>query len=163
MVGYALRFAGIFYLMEKFCSNEEVGNIIGINDIERGIKAVNFYLGHAIYAILSIVGQTLSPIEKTNQITHLAEILFALSEEVNPRKRLAIGYIQEKFNEDYADPINTPQLMGNFLRRCGLDTVKKLDNANGYRRVKTLQWNDKVDIFIDNYLEKDFGGGCSDL
>ena len=163
LVGYVLRFAGVFYLIERFLNNEEIGYIIDIEEIKKGIKAVKFYFGHAIYAINSIVGRTLPPIEKTDQITHLAEILFSLEKEVNPQKRLAIGYIQEKFNENYSNPINTPQLMGVFLRRCGLKTVKKLDNANGYKRVKTLQWDEKVDKFLDNYLEKDFGGGCSDV
>ncbi|MCD6297334.1 MAG: DUF3987 domain-containing protein [Deltaproteobacteria bacterium] len=149
LVGYALRFAGIFYLMHRFCQDQEIGAVISRDYIEKGIRASLFYLGHIICAMEALVGDVSSPLELTEQIVHLARTLEGLRAEVDSG-RLAVGYIQEKFNES-CNPeqrIRTARGMGALIRHCNLTILGGTFNANRRRGVKCLQWDEKTNAFI---------------
>jgi DNA polymerase I-like protein with 3'-5' exonuclease and polymerase domains len=49
-VGYAARFAGILHCMNRFMENKQPGDSLSTDEVKRGIRMVEFYLGHAIEA-----------------------------------------------------------------------------------------------------------------
>ena len=154
LVGYALRFAGIFYLMHRFCQDQETGPVISRDYIEKGIRASEFYLGHIICAMEALAGDAPIPLELTEQIVHLARTLEGLRPEVDSG-RLAVGYIQEKFNKSCKPEqrIRTARGMGALIRHCKLTIPGGTFNANGKESVKCLQWDEKTNSFLETCLQ----------
>jgi hypothetical protein len=150
LVGYALRFSGVLYLMGVFIREEEPGLILHDDDIQKGIKVSEFYLGHIMAAMSALIEDDIpEPFEMTDQTIHLATTLAELKEELD-NGRLAIGYIQERFDEgaEYSLRVNNSRLMGSLLRKCGLTVSGGRYRANGKTGVYCLMWDEKTDAFI---------------
>lgn len=151
LVGYALRFAGVLYLMHRLSSQgQEIGDTIHRDYIEKGIRISEFYLGHIICAIEALTGDASSPLEFTEQVLHLAKTLEGLKPELDSG-RLAVGYIQKKFNETYEpeQTIKSARAMGALIRKCELTIPGDRFDANGRRGVFCLQWDEKTKYFIE--------------
>lgn len=154
LVGYALRFAGILYLMHRFNQGQEIGSIIHRDYIEKGIRLSEFYLGHIICAVEALAGDVSSPLEFTDQVIHLAKTLENLKPELDSG-RLAVGYIHEKFNATCRpeQKINTARAIGALLRHCKLTIPGGTFNANKKESIKCLQWDEKTNSFIEVCLQ----------
>ena len=154
LIGVALRFAGVLYLMDVFARGDEPGSILNVSDIGKGIRVSEFYLGHIIEAMEALTGVDAQiPVEITEQVIHLAKTLKTLEPEVDNGK-LAVGFIQENFNKTCGKDlvVKSPHLMGSILRQCGLDITGGVHNANGKRGVKCLMWNQKINLFMESCL-----------
>jgi len=155
LVGYALRFAGVLYLMDTFSRDQEPGSILNVEDIRKGITVSEFYLGHIIAAMELITTENAPELfEVTDQVRHLAKTLEAMRSEVDSGW-LAVGYIQDRFNEgcQKEQAIKSAKAMGALLRRCGLIITGGVHDANGRRAVKCLVWDKKTDEFIETSLQ----------
>ena len=154
LTGYALRFAGVLYLMHAFCQRQEIGGIIHRDYIEKAISVCKFYLGHILCATEALTGDISSPLEFTEQVIHLAETLLRLKPELDSG-RLAVGCIHEKFNATCKpeQKISSARAMGALIRRCRLTIPGGLFNANGKRAVRCLQWDRKTKFFIKTCLQ----------
>ena len=155
LVGNALRFAGIFYLMDVFSKGEEPGAILNPVDIKKGISVSEFYLGHIIAAMELLTDDYASqPFEVTEQAIHLAKTLDGMRPEVDSG-RLAVGYVWERFNKNCRkeQKVKSERAMGAVLRRCGLNIANGKNDANQRRRVRCLQWDQKVQDYIHVCLQ----------
>ena len=152
LVGYALRFAGVLYLMDVFSRGEEPGSILQVDDIQKGIKVSEFYLGHILAAMEALTSEDITEVfEITDQILHLARTLEAMRPDLDSG-RLAIGYIRDRFNEkcDNGLKVRSPHFMGSILRKCGLSITGGRYQANGRVGVYCLIWDKKTDAFIES-------------
>jgi hypothetical protein len=154
LTGYALRSAGVLYLMHRFGQGQEIGNIIHRDYIEKGIRVSEFYLGHIICAMEALAGDVSIPLEFTEQVVHLAKTLESLKPELDSG-RLAVGYIHKKFDEtcQVEQKTSTARAMGVLLRKCGLTIPGGTFNANRKESVKCLQWDKYTNSFIETCLQ----------
>ena len=155
LVGYALRFAGILYLMDVFSRDQEPGSILNVDDIKKGIKVSEFYLGHIIAAMEALTLEDIPAVlEITDQVIHLARTLEAMRSEIDSGW-LAIGYIWDRFNEgcQKEQRIKSAKAMGSLLRRCDLTITGGVHDANNRRAVKCLAWDKKTELFIERSLQ----------
>ena len=155
LVGYALRFAGVLYLMDVFSRDQEPGSILNVDDIRKGIKVSEFYLGHVTSAMEAISSEDIPEVfEVTDQVLHLARTLEAMRSEIDSGW-LAIGYIWDRFNEkcQKEQTIKSAKAMGALLRRCGLAITGGVHDANERRAVKCLIWDKKTESFIETSLQ----------
>ena len=147
---YSLRLAGALYCVTCFSQDSLPGLILNRNDMQKGIDAVNFYMGHIVDAMQALcTNETVVPFEITDQVKHLATTMESLRNKIES-SRLAIGYIQERFNELASDEqkIKTPHAMGALLRKCGLTIPAGHFRANKKIKVKCLLWDKKTDSFL---------------
>lgn len=150
LVGYALRFSGVLYLMDIFSRNEDPGVILNDEHVRKGIKVSEFYLGHIIAAMEALVSENApEPFETTDQTIELAKSLEGLKAELD-NGRLAIGYIQEKFDAavERGLRVHNSRGMGSLLRKCGLTISGGRYRANGKTGVYCLVWDQKTDSFV---------------
>jgi hypothetical protein len=155
LIGYCLRFSGVLYLMDVFSQGEMPGKVLGPADIRKGIKVSEFYLGHIIEAMKALVSEDAPlPFEKTDRVVHLAKTLEGLREQVDGGL-LAIGFIWENFNKGCAEGLHVKneRAMGTILRDCGLTIARSKHDANGKRRVKCLQWDEKTESLTETCLQ----------
>lgn len=148
--GYALRIAGTLHALDQFASGKEPGNILSLEDMERGILTVRFYLGQAVDALRLLVGEggARSPVEVSGRSLLLAHVMETLRGHVE-NGRLAVGFIHEAYNSA-AKPEErmSSHSMGALLRSCGLTVSNGKHNANGRRGVYCLQWDERTDSFL---------------
>jgi len=150
LVGYALRFAGVLYLMGLFNRGEEPGVILGVKEIRKGIRIVEFYLGHIIKATQALTSDEAPEVmEMTPQVAHLAKTLEALKPDLD-NGLLAVGYIQERFDAtcDRSLRVRTPHRMGALLRKCGLTIPAGRYHCNGRHGVRCLKWDEKIKMLM---------------
>jgi len=155
LVGYALRFAGVLYLMEKFSLSKEPELILQVNDIQRGIEVSEFYLGHILAAMEALTSEDIPEVfEVTEQVIHLAKTLEAMKPELDSG-RLAVGYIWDRFNSNCQkeQTIKSAKAVGSLLRRGGLTITGGVHDANGRRGVKCLVWDKKTETLIETSLQ----------
>lgn len=151
LVGYVLKWSSALYLMHIFCQGKEPSSILSIDDIRRGIKVCEFYIGHILCAMQAIDGPLPHVVDYTQQVIHLAKTLKALEGDVD-NKLLAIGFIQEKYNENCTPnlKIKSPHLMGVILRKCCLTTTHEKHKANGRTGVHCLVWDSALISFLES-------------
>ena len=152
IVGYCLRFAGILYLMDVFSKGEKPGSVLNPEDIKKGMRVSEFYLGHILEAMKALSSEDAElPFERTDQVIHVARTLEALQCDVD-KGLLATGHIHEAFNKTCSNglEVKTAKLMGSILRGCGLSMALGNNDANGRRRVRCLRWDEKTETFIRN-------------
>ena len=66
---YALRFSGVLYCMDRFSEGGFPGSILSNNDIRKGVKAAEFYMGHIVDAMLALVSKDrIVPFELTEHV-----------------------------------------------------------------------------------------------
>ena len=151
--GYALRLAGVLHLLERFSDGLEPEPILSLRDIERGIIAVEFYLGQTLDAIRLIVSPDQpAPVEASKESFVLARSLDQLRNKTD-KNMLAVGFITETYNElsDKEGKV-TPRKLGELLRKCGLSTTNTKHDANELKRAKCLKWSNEVELFIKTSL-----------
>lgn len=151
--GYALRLAGAFHLMDRFSRGLEPGRVLHIDDMERGIETMQFYLGQAVDAIrLTETPDSEATVDTTRAAT-LAMVLDQLRGEVCNGK-LAVDYIRVKYNEQVQpeERVNSGKIFAGIIRSCGIETIPGIHDANGKTRVTCICWSEKIDRFIKSSL-----------
>jgi hypothetical protein len=149
LTGYALRFAGVLYLMDVFSRGDMPGKVLGPGDIRKGIRVSEFYMGHIMEAMKTLVSSDAPlPFEKTEQVVHLAETLERLRGDADGGL-LPIGFIQEHFNKTCAAELHVKsgQAMGAIIRQCGL-TIRTKKHWRDQHGVNCLKWDEKTDNLI---------------
>ncbi|MGO9530565.1 MAG: DUF3987 domain-containing protein [Syntrophobacteraceae bacterium] len=151
--GYALRLSGLIHSLWRFHSGDIPNRILSLEDIERGIDAVEFYLGQTVDAMRLIEEPEHCPTDTSERVKHLAETLEALRSEVDSG-RLAVGFIQERFNQGMPKEkqIGTAKAMGALLRSIPLTIPDRLHDFHGQRRVSCLEWDNITESFIKRSL-----------
>ena len=92
--------------------------------------------------------------EYTDQEIHLAKTLQELKPDVD-NGRLAVGFIWEQFNKECSSEIKikNSRSMGSLIRSCSLEICGGKHDSNGKRAVNCLQWNKKIESFIQTCLQ----------
>jgi len=150
ITGAALRLTGVLYCMRRFSLNSEPGQILTIEDMQRGIDAALFYMGHIVGALHLMTDKNhITEDEVTDQVKHLAKTLEDLKPELDSG-RLAIGYIWERFNENCKPELQlaTAKAMGSLLRSCQLTLPATRYRANNRNGIRCLLWDRKTEILI---------------
>jgi phage/plasmid primase-like uncharacterized protein len=147
---YALRLSGALYCMNRFAVGSSPGAILSKNDIHKGVKAAEFYMGHIVDAMKALVSKNrIVPFELTEHVKHLAAILESLKTELD-NGRLAVGYVQKKFNESLptGQQIKKAKSMGTLLRQCGLTVPVKKFRIKDKGGLSCLVWDQKLNNFL---------------
>jgi hypothetical protein len=152
--GYALRLAGLIHALWRFHDGGIPNQFLTLEDINRGITAVEFYLGQTVDAMQLIENSAHCPPDTSERVKHLAETLEGLRNEVDSG-RLAVGYIQERFNQGMPKEkqIGTAKGMGALLRSIQLTIPDRLHDFHGQRRISCLEWDSKTESFIKRSLQ----------
>ena len=111
----------MLYCMDRFSRGLIPGTILTRDDIEKGIEAALFYLGHIVHAAEALCAKEINTEAEINeQVAHLAHTLESLKPELDSG-RLAVGI--SKNDSTRIKPeirITSARAMGAFLRSCGL-------------------------------------------
>ncbi len=151
ITSYALRLAGALYCMDRFAAGSFPGAILSKEDVEKGVKAATFYLGHIIDAMQTLCSkdQVIIPVEVTEQVKQLAKTLKNLKPEID-NGRLPVGQICEQFNRGLPpeQQIKKPKVMGTLLRQCGLTIPTKKFRIKDKSGLSCLIWDEKLNNFL---------------
>lgn len=150
--GNASRFAAVLHCMDRFSQDEEPAENLSLEEMERGIQVVEFYLAQTVDAMWLILDESSTPpVEISQRTIHLANTLELLKPDIESG-RLAVGYIWKKFNSTAppAIQLNSARAMGALLRDCGLTIAKGLHDFKGKRRLRCLVWGKKTEQFINH-------------
>jgi hypothetical protein len=153
-VEYALRLTGVIHCIQMFSMGKTPQTVLSLRDLDRGIKAVSFYLGQIQGALRLITENDYSPPEISERSILLAQTLNQLKSHIE-NGRLAVGFIH-KHHSLMAPPtqrIGKPRGMGAALRAAKLTMAPGKHDANGHRGVSCLQWDNKTETFIEQCLE----------
>jgi hypothetical protein len=153
-VEYVLRFTGAIHCMQMFSFDRTPQAILTIEDLERGIKALSFYLGQIQGALQLIEEDDYTPPEISERSLLLAQTLECLRPHLHDG-RLAIGFIHKHYNASVpgTQQVKTPKGMGAVLRAAKLNFALGKHNANGYRSVSCLEWDKATETFIEQCLQ----------
>lgn len=154
-VEYVLRLTGVINCIQMFSQGGVPGTVLSLEDLERGIKTVHFYLGQVQDALRLIENEDHVPVE----ISERSRLLACTLERLRPNLdngRLAIGYIQDEYNKiaPKTKHIGSARAMGGLLRALKLTTSPEKHDANDRRGVFCLEWNCQTENFIkQQYLQ----------
>jgi hypothetical protein len=153
-VEYALRLTGVIHCIHMFSTGKTPQAILSVEALERGIKAVSFYLGQIQGALRLIGEEGYSPPEISERSMLLAQTLNQLRPNVE-NGRLAVGFIHKHYNlmAPLTQRIGKPRGMGAFLRAAKLTMAPGKHDANGHRAAKCLEWDKKTETFIKQCLQ----------
>jgi hypothetical protein len=146
---YVLRLSGILHFIHRLIEGAEPGSILGIEDIDRGISAVEFYLGQAVDAMRLIANpEHALEVQADPRMKTLAETLQALESQVD-NGRLSVSFVRDEFNrridrQRRFSEKKQSKAFGLFLRQCGLKVTESVHDANGQRGVKCLLYDENV-------------------
>ena len=147
--GYALRLGALITALWCFYEGRSPKPILTLEDIDRGIDSVEFYLGQTVDAMKLIEDPGHCPADTSERIKHLAETLDSLRGEVDSG-RLAVGFIQARFNQGLSKEkqMETAKAMGALLRSIPLTKSAGRHDANGRKGAYCLEWDSKTELFI---------------
>ena len=149
IVGYALRLTGALHCMRRFATGNYPAEVLTREDVEKGIRAASFYMGHAVDAMQALcTDNAVVPVDADPRVKHLAKTLESLRGEVDSG-RLAVGHIQKRFNEDRKPEQRiSARAMGALIRSCGLTIPATRYRANGKAGAYCLVWDEKTNSFL---------------
>jgi hypothetical protein len=153
-VEYVLRLTGVIHVIQMFSRGSTPQAILSVEDLERGIKTVSFYLGQIQGALRLIEEDDYSPPEISERSLLLAQTLDQLRPHLE-NGRLSVGFILKHYNmvAPKTQRIGKPRGMGAVLRAISLTISPGKHDANGHRAVKCLAWDKKTEIFIKQCLQ----------
>ena len=151
---YALRLTGALHALDRFSRQGEPGAVLTLDDLNRGIRAVEFYLGQTVQA-LQVLEDPFHSVQATDErVIQLAVVLDALRGHTDSG-RLAVGFIHDALNQCLPEHqrFQTPRATGAFLRSLGLTIPRRKHDANGRRAVSCLLWDGKIETFLERRLQ----------
>ncbi len=151
---YALRLAGVIHCLHRFHEGDEPGSILTLIDIQRGIRAAEFFLGQTVGALQVLEDSAHQPDAQDERALHLARVLDSLRGEVDSG-RLAVGYVHERFNIGIPDQqrFKSAKATGAFMRSVGLTMSPGKHDANGKRAAFCLLWDKEIISFLETRLQ----------
>ena len=151
---YVLRLTGIINCIQIFSQGGVPGTVLSLEDLERGIKTVHFYLGQVQDALRLIENEDYVPVEISERSRLLARTLDQLRPHLE-NGRLAIGFIHKHYNliAPNIHKIETPKGMGAVIRAVKLTISPDKHDANGHRAAKCLEWDQQSEKFIKQSLQ----------
>jgi hypothetical protein len=152
--GYALRLCGLIHALSRFHEDLAPQRILTLEDVNRGIEAVEFFLGQTVDAVRLIEDPEHCLIDTTERVKHLAETLEILRSEVDSG-RLAIGFIQDRYNQGLQKEkqIETAKAMGALLRSIPLTVSERRHRANNKVSAFCVEWNQKTESFLKSHCQ----------
>lgn len=150
MVSYSLRLAGVLYCLDRFAAGSFPGVTLTLSDMEKGIKASMFFMGHIVDAMRALcTEEKVTPPEAIEHTKHVAETIESLRDKVD-NGRLSLGLICERFNliATGEQEVKAPRVMGSILRNCGLTIPVKKFRFNGKSGLTCLIWDEKTESLI---------------
>jgi len=156
-VSYCLRLAGVIHCMWKLSEGTAPGPKIDVEDLRRGIVAVEFYLSNAVQAMMSLRGKqgpTAEPQEQIPDETIFARALLEAKGKLD-KGLITCGELAEIFNEvsPTGKPDVTAKQIGVWIDEHGLTKHPDSKRANGRQGI-CLTWDEKADQFIQDHLGK---------
>ncbi len=153
-IEYVLRLTGVIHCMQMFSIGSPPQLILSVEDLERGIKAVSFYMGQIQGAIRLIEEEGYAPPEISERSLLLAKTLDQLRPHLE-NGRLAIGFIHKHYNliAPKTHKVGTPKGMGAVLRAVKLTISPGKHDANGHRGAKCLTWDKGTEDFTKQCLQ----------
>ncbi|MCX5887893.1 MAG: hypothetical protein NTY36_00390, partial [Deltaproteobacteria bacterium] len=153
-VEYVLRLTGVIHCLQMFSAGSTPQLILSVEDLERGIKAVSFYMGQIQGAVRLIEEEGYAPPEISERSLLLAQTLHQLRPHLQDG-RLAVGFIHKHYNltAPKTQKISKPKGMGAVLRAAMLTMAPGKHDANGHRGVSCLQWDKNTESFIEQRLQ----------
>jgi hypothetical protein len=147
-ISYDLRIAGFLDCICQFSHGTQPGRILELEDIEKAVSAMEYYLGHTVSAMRLLESNT-TPVEINETTAALARTLGFLRDELDSG-RLAVGHIFDKFNEQCTPTlaVKSEKAMGALLREHGLTMLPGKHDANGHRGVCCLTWDERAEQFV---------------
>ncbi len=145
---YAVRIAGITNLLRCFWSGDNPKPILTNADIQAGIDAAEFYMGHAVAAIRHIKEEKYSqtPGAAPEQVERLARALQGIIADMPDCDKIPINEVAGAFNSGLPKEIHlSAKAMGTFIRQCGMNIPDRLYTQ---KRVYCLLVNETVRRFI---------------
>jgi len=135
-VGYALRLAGALHMLRVFAAGEEPRPMLTLAVIEDGIKLAMFYAGQAVDALRLLQGEDKAQVQEVSDRTlRLARTLADLKPEIDSG-RLAVGLIQEAYNERTTKRASITQTVGKaFFVSSG--TKRPRTSSKGLRTLRS--------------------------
>lgn len=153
-VEYVLRLTGVIHCIQMFSIGKTPQAILTVEDLERGIKTVLFYLGQVQDALRLIENEDHVPVEISERSRLLAQTLEGLRPHLD-NGRLAVKFIHEQYNliAPQTLRIGKPRGMGAVLRAVKLTISPGKHDANGHRAAKCLIWDKTTETFIEQRLQ----------
>ncbi len=151
---YALRLAGALHALHRFSEGGEPKAVLTLDDLNRGIRAVEFYLGQTVQA-LQVLEDPLHAVQVTDErVIQLAVVLDCLRGHTDSG-RLAVGFVHGELNRRLPEHqrFQTPRATGAFLRSLGFTLPPGKHDANGRRAVSCLLWDSKIETFLGRRLQ----------
>ncbi|MBU4232565.1 MAG: DUF3987 domain-containing protein [Desulfobacterales bacterium] len=160
-VEYVLRLTGVINCIQMFSQGGVPGTVLSLEDLERGIKTVHFFLGQVQDALRLIENEDHVPVEISERSRLLAYTLERLRPNLD-NGRLAIGFIHKQYNllAPKIHKVETPKGMGAVIRAAGLTIAPGKHDANGGRGVFCLEWDQQSEKFISRRTSRTLERQC---
>lgn len=149
-VTYGVRFTGLLVLIKVLHEGTGIPFEIGIDDVKKGIKITEFYLGQTIDIIKMFIGDQedkTPPVIVSKELNNLAVVLESLKDKTE-KGMLSIGFIADEYNILFpARPLNSKKV-GNLVSMAKLTKHGSLQDIHGRKRVSCIVWDKKTNLFI---------------
>lgn len=147
----AIRFTGLIVLVKCFHAGAGIPFEIGIDDVKKGIRLAEFYLGQTVDIIRMFLGSdedSIPPVIVSEELNRLAAVLDSMRGKTE-KGMLSIGFITDEYNRLFpAGELLTSNKAGNLVNMAGLKKAASLKDINGRKRVSCMVWDEKTDSFI---------------
>lgn len=146
----AIRFTGLVVLIKSLHEGSGIPFEIGIDDVQKGIKLAEFYLGQAVDIIKMFIGSEddSPPVIASEELNNLAVVLQTLK-DMTEKGMLSMGFIADKYNILFpARPPLSPNKVGNLVSMAKLTRSGSLQDIHCKKRVSCMIWDEKTDSFI---------------
>jgi len=151
-VSYAARLSGILHVLHEISRGKNIDStILEIEDVNRGIDLVMYYLGQAVDAMMSLTGRAVEaiPYDATPQLISLCKVLQRLGPSA-PQGKLPISDIATELDKVMpSEQKLSPRGLGTYLRSLGLDTTGRI-RVGDRAGICALEYNDKVINLLKN-------------
>jgi len=151
-VSYAARLSGILLVLHEISRGKNIDSrVLEIEDVNRGIDLVMYYLGQAVDAMMSLTGRAVEaiPYDATPQLIGLCNVLQRLCPN-SPQGKLPISDIATELDKVMpSEQKLSPRGLGTYLRSLGLDTTGRI-RVGDRAGICALEYNDKVINLLKN-------------
>ncbi len=151
-VSYAARLAGILFILHVIDKGRDLSDTnLSVEDVNRGIELVMYYLGQAVDAMMSLTGRGVEAAlyDVTPQLLDLCKALENLCSKVT-QGNIPIGDIADELKRVTTSEYKlSPRSLGTYLRSLGLDTTGRI-RVGERAGVCALKYNYKVTKLINN-------------